>query len=418
MGLLTRTALALAALAIGSGGGALAADAGAAAKVSGSVVNEPAVVDGVVWTTLSSYSNADFLIDTKDAGQRTKAVALLNRARREGRRVVIVFDPSSGAVDLSAPVAYFRVLELDYDEARLAIDGAPTGAAPQGASGPAAKAVARGLGRKYSGDWDGAEAELKAALGDAALSPSLRAIAYRTLGEMAQARAENDFRLGSPESDQLLMDALSDFKSEQVQTPESSGPKIEIAWVLVDLGAYDEALAIYRDLAAHDRRQAFWADIAVSYVHRARGEYDDSLKALDEVASKHGRDSMPYHYHRGLTLLRMGRDAEAVEEFTTGLKFQPDYGWAKMGRACAYGRMGRLKEALADVRGGSVLEAQEINQKLFARDYYERARAATIAEQLSTAISAGAPAKIDSACKEAWPNGFTGRSRSPLLPKA
>jgi tetratricopeptide (TPR) repeat protein len=416
MGLLTRTALAAAALAIGSGGGALAADAGAAAKVSGGVSNEPAVVDGVVWTTLSSYSNADFLIDTKDLGQRTKALALLNRARREGKRVTIVFDPSSGAVDVSAPVAYFRVLELDYDETRLAIDSTPTGAAPQGASGPAAKAVARGLGRKYSGDWSGAEGELKTALSDATLSPSLKAIAYRTLGEMAQAKGENDFRLGTPESDQLLMDALSDFKAEQIQTPDSSGPKIEIAWVLVDLGAYDEALAMYRDLAVHDRRQAFWADIAVSYVHRARGENDEALKALDEVARKHGRDNMPYHYHRGLTLLRMGRDAEAADEFSAGLKFQPDYGWAKMGRACAYGRMGRLKEALADVRGGSDLEAQEIKQKLFARDYYDRARVASIAEQLSAAISAGTPAKSESACKEAWPNGFTGRSRSPLLP--
>jgi hypothetical protein len=58
---------------------------------------------------------------------------------------------------------------------------------------------------------------------------------------------------------------------------------------------------------------------------------------------------MPYRYHRGWTLVRLGRYADAEATFTAGLEQQPDFGWARVGRACARSAQGKLTEALADL---------------------------------------------------------------------
>ena len=411
---LAGAALALALSAVAAPG--MAAEAAAPVRVIGNVEQSDAR-NPIISAWIAPF-NAHFLIDTRNAGQRSKAAALLEQARREDKRIVLAFDPSSGTIDLNDPVPAFRVQELDFGSTRLVLDPTPTGTASPGASGSAARAVVNALGRRYSGDWDGAKDELKGALADVALPPPIRALVYRSLGEMAQTRGEADHQIGAPESDQLLVEALAAFRSEQAEAPDASGPKDEIAWVLFELGAYDEALAIYKDLAANTKSHAFWAPIAISYVHRTLGEYEQSLQTLDNMARSQGSNSMPYHYHRGLTLLKMGRDPEAADEFTAGLRFQPDYSWALMKRACAYGRQGRLEQALADARRASDLRAQMVFEKAFAREAHDQARTAAVIQDLSAAVAAGKPAKIDSACSGFWADGYDRRPRSPLLPKA
>ena len=58
---------------------------------------------------------------------------------------------------------------------------------------------------------------------------------------------------------------------------------------------------------------------------------------------------MTYRFHRGWTLVRLGRYADAEATFTVGLESQPDFGWAHIGRACARSAQGKLADALADL---------------------------------------------------------------------
>ena len=67
-------------------------------------------------------------------------------------------------------------------------------------------------------------------------------------------------------------------------------------------------------------------------------------KSLDEI-EKHGACDksevrMSYHYHKGWTYHEMGMFAEAVGEYTEGLKTQPNYMHAYWRRGLAYEAMG------------------------------------------------------------------------------
>src|SRR5215831_13267831 len=64
---------------------------------------------------------------------------------------------------------------------------------------------------------------------------------------------------------------------------------------------------------------------------------------------------MAYHYHRGWTLIELGRFAEASDEFSEGLRNQPDYAWAFLKRSCAESLLGRADAALTDQQAALAL---------------------------------------------------------------
>ena len=116
------------------------------------------------------------------------------------------------------------------------------------------------------------------------------------------------------------------------------------------LGAYNEALAIYRRVRDARPDGWFWPSIKMAATHRLMGDYARALRTLDELARRpKGWEGMPYRYHLGWTLVRLGRYADAEATFTVGLEQQPDFGWARVGRACARSAQGKLTEALADL---------------------------------------------------------------------
>lgn len=82
---------------------------------------------------------------------------------------------------------------------------------------------------------------------------------------------------------------------------------------------------------------------------RDAGRPADSLQAvLAAERVEGGRISMMTQYHKGWILQELGRHAEAVEAFTTGLVAQPSYAFAYWRRGLAYERMGERRRAAAD----------------------------------------------------------------------
>lgn len=98
-----------------------------------------------------------------------------------------------------------------------------------------------------------------------------------------------------------------------------------------------------------------WPLIALATYYRDSKQYELSLAALKEAA-KYDEDGpgkgpgMSVFYHTGWTLQLMGRDAEAIRAFTTGIPKQPDYYWARVKRALSYEKIGERDKALQDLK--------------------------------------------------------------------
>lgn len=401
----------------GSGAGAFAGETGPLAKVGGDVQRQ-GVLDNAIWFQVYGIQ-AIFIIDSPSVGQRSKALDLLNKAVKSRHAIIVGFDPSGGTIDLASASPFFRAAGIDLDQERVVLDPPTTPLDRSPLNAPAARSLAEGVGRKFSGDWDGAKASLEQALPDPTLPPALKALAYANLADMAEQRADGDHHPGEVEYDRLLVEALGDYRAEQAESPPTAGMALRIAVLLAELGDYDDALRDTDAAAAKFPNEGLWTAVTLATIRRGQGRYEDSLAALDQLARTKGpMGDMPFHYHRGWTLLEMGRDAEAADEFTTGLRFQPDYAWALARRACAYGRLGRLKDALTDARAAAGVIASQPHERTFARDVSNLAWAQAVVAELSAAVAAGQPARVDSACHGIWSDGVTRRDPSPLLSKA
>jgi tetratricopeptide (TPR) repeat protein len=126
---------------------------------------------------------------------------------------------------------------------------------------------------------------------------------------------------------------------------------------------------------------------------------------------------MMFHYHRGWTLNLLGRYEEAVAEFTEGLKTQPDYQGAFDRRACAYARLGRLPEALADrQRADAEMDSIWSDARRMPSAEHDRAWAEGVVKALEAAIARGSNEPMSVPCEGSWDYGEKRRERSSFLP--
>jgi tetratricopeptide (TPR) repeat protein len=150
------------------------------------------------------------------------------------------------------------------------------------------------------------------------------------------------------------------------------------------------------------------------------GDFARALATLNEFAT--GEEppfGMMFNYHRGWILNLMGRHEEALRKLDEGLETQPDYGGAFEQRACAYARLGRLEEALADHRQADELNAAFFGDALVTPAVaHDRAWARSVNAAFEAAIAAGNTGPIAAPCEGAWKHGEVKRTRSRLLPKA
>lgn len=329
-----------------------------------------------------------------------------------GVRLGVQFDGAAGRLTPDGD-------QIEYPLCTIEVDGASVGSVAancpprQAAAGAGERALALGLAHRFARP-DLAIEHLGTAVGAKDLPPAARAIALEARGTSFVDSALSLPR-SDPDHDAKLMAAYADFQRLAELQPDNEEAHRGMAGALTDLGAYDEALAIYADLLSRGM-DTFRSSISAGAVHRLRGDYMAALRTLDELAEREGpMEGMRYHYHRGWTLRLLGRHEEAIAAVSKGMTTQPDYPFALLHRACSYAQLGRHREARADQEQGlrllRSLAARQTNP-VIDRHVAEGERAL---ERLRRAVAAGETGPLDEPCQDG-DEQVTARERSALLP--
>ena len=111
-----------------------------------------------------------------------------------------------------------------------------------------------------------------------------------------------------------------------------------------------DSLAVEDQEAAFKLRSPDYREFIsyASYLRRV-GRHQDSLDAvLAAERTEGGKVSMMTQYHKGWSLLELGRHKEAAEAFTKGIPAQPDYAFVYWRRGLAYEGLGKKQLARRD----------------------------------------------------------------------
>lgn len=130
-----------------------------------------------------------------------------------------------------------------------------------------------------------------------------------------------------------------------------------------------------------------WDVIGLAALYRKAGQPERALVLLrknifDEHLGMTGKGTtlgMPSYYHLGLTLVDLEKWPEAVEAFTEGLTYQPDYAWAYLSRAVAYSGMRDVEHARADLmKGRKLIDAMSSDSRTQAQESLKQEPFATL----------------------------------------
>ena len=255
------------------------------------------------------------------------------------------------------------------------------------------------------------------ALSDQGLTARLRAAALEARGGAAEAIAAS-LPFAGEAFDQAIVDGLADDRAWVAIAPDDVEAHYSVARLLADLGGYAEADMVYRAIGRRWPDQAFNVAVRTGALYRRQSRYAEALRALDDFAAREGpQDGMKFHYHRAWTLTLLNRPQEAIDELGRGLVSQPDYAYAYFMRACAYGRTGRIGEALADQERGLELIAGAADEfGPYFRD--QIAIAGSTADALRRLAATHRPMPTAVACDRLWARDITPRPRSSALPHA
>jgi tetratricopeptide (TPR) repeat protein len=231
------------------------------------------------------------------------------------------------------------------------------------------------------------------------LGDGKRALAYRTRGDALESLAYPPGRRLNDRDDALLARALGDFRRAAQLDPSDFRA---VGWqgaINASLGAYQEALAVYEDVARRWPDQYFQVAISRGATFRQMGDYGAALRELDTLVKEHGpQDGMKFHYHRGWTLNKLARYAEAEKEFTAGMANQPDYLWAFAKRACAYAQQGDIAHAVNDQRRAVELWDDVKRDATAISDADTRARLDSVLQNLEAALRTAPRTPSAAAC--------------------
>lgn len=351
-----------------------------------------------------------FEIDAKHVASTDELLQTLDDSDKTGKNVTVHLYIDSGRFENG--VATFSVRDVEYGGKTIQGEAAPPANAKSGA-GKASADLAKGVALLAAEDFAGARAALDAAVMNSALGADLRPTALKTRADLNRLDAFSNHPPGA-DRDKLLRAALVDDMAWQALAPDSGNARAAVANTKAALGAYDDALAEFQAMLDKWPRAKVTTYMQIEAIELTRGNYDRALAALDEAVKVAGTpQSMPYHYHRGWVLSALGRDGEAIAEFTTGLKAQPDYAWAHIKRACSYGRTGEIAQAVAD-QEAAVKLLEQGGAAVTQDETFDRAHAGDVLAQLRALKDPHA--KTDIACGGYWSGEGVKRERSTLLP--
>lgn len=359
-----------------------------------------------------------FVMDAKQVPSTDDMLGALDDSDKTRRGVVVHFYADDGRFEPGDSMPSFTARDVEYDGKILKGEAQPPRLNAKSATPARDKAaadLAKGIALMGEFNFADARPALNRAVTSGALEPNMQVLALNRRGQLNSRDAFYNHPAG-PDRDKLLRASLVDAMAWQALMPESGDALAALADAKTALGAYDEALAIYRGMLDKWPRAKYATYMRIEGIYLTQGEYDKALGALDELVKNAGPQSgMAYHYHRGWILNEMGRYDDAIAEFSAGLKSQPDYSWALVKRACAYGQTGKLAEAVAD---------QDAAMKLLDRDpagalqetKSNREHAGEVLTRLRELLAKDAHARSDVACTGYLSGQGTKRARSELLP--
>lgn len=383
------------------------ADEPAVLELHGVVENEQQA-NGTIWFVLEGVA-PQFIMDEKRVPSADKMMDTLEESNKDAHPLTVRLYLDSGQFHDGRPTFTVGSITLDGKT----VPGEAKAPPPPTRPGPQDKAaldLVKAVAFMEADEAAEARAALDRAIAPKALVPAQQATALGMRGEMIQRDAFA--RPAGPERDKLLIAALADFEAWKALSPDSGNATASIASSHALLGDYGEAVAEYRAMLDKWPRNRLQTYLEIARIHRMAGEYDKSLAALAELVKSVGpQNGMAYHYHRAWTLNAMGRYDEAAAEISAGLKDQPNYPWAYMQRACAYGQNGKLQEAVADQE--QVVKLLKATGGVRSDMKANEARADAALAELRAAHG-----KTDAACTGYAMEQDTRRTRSALLPAA
>ena len=224
-------------------------------------------------------------------------VQLLTSASQRGFAVWIRFDGSAGRADPANGTITYPMCSISVGDVHPLGDEATNCPAVAPGARNASAALAEGL-RRGGSHPEAAIRLLGDALSDQRLAPSLLAIALEARANAAGALAVDQEWAGAA-YDRLMVAALADDRARLAIDPDNADAHHAVARDLTDLGALDEALAIYANIARRWPDESLRVATRTGAIWRLRGDYRRALAVLDDLAARSGRpEGMRFAYHR------------------------------------------------------------------------------------------------------------------------
>ncbi|WP_304179966.1 tetratricopeptide repeat protein [Phenylobacterium aquaticum] len=389
----------------------IAALAGDWASSAGAVVRSGLIGGQVVFQLGASPTY--FEVDTAGQTDPQALLTVLRDSSATGKSVIVRYGVDSGWFDPKSEL-HFQIHDLNYGGQTYIGRVKPRMSPAPSAEDLANSALAQGIALRSADEKTKARAALDDALRDDHLRPFLLPLALLTRADLLEEMAF-DTPSGTPR-DQLLFQALLDAKRWMAMAPAAPNAASAVARAFGFLGDYDRALAMYSAMVETWPDKAFWYDINISAIYRVRGQFPQALAALDDIVARNGPQSgMAFHYHRGRILLEQKRWAEAADEFTIGLKAQPDFSYAFIYRSCANAQLGRLQQAIEDETSGlDILNRYAERSSPTSDREINRARVANVLVELRNLAAKDPRLVSDAPCTGLY-DAQTFREPSPLL---
>ena len=369
--------------------------------------------DGSVWFS-SPWEDVRFVL-AGGRNARGEDLWRIIKAAGDGKRELKVrFDPTAGSIDDKNKTMVFPICSVSLDQERFEANR-KCGTRQPPRSPNSAQALLMGWALHQDGQNGESRKLLDRALAASDPSPVFRQIAAKARAYVLESIGNEEPPL-SDESDRAYAAALADYRTLASLQPDVSDHLIDTSYQLEALGDYAGAIELLHQVMSKWPEEEYRGNIRLAAIERKRGNYDESLRLLNLVSAKHPIEpGMRFYFHRGWTLTKMQRYDEAISDFTEGLKDQPDYPWAYARRACAFGQVGQLKPALADVE--TAIGKIEADPSAKRQDFkHDLARLQEIDGLFKAAIAAGSTAPMKAACEGFWDREEM-RTPSRYLPK-
>lgn len=360
------------------------------------------------------FVDLSFVVDRSKTANAEAMFQALSAASKDGRSVQVWFDPAVASVDRDKGLPVFAVAKLVAGDKTIL--GYELSAAPAGVE-TAERALAQGVAYSVAGQSKMALPLLDRALAEKGLTAKLRVLALKTRADLREDDALADNPPGEAR-DQALLAALDDARAWQKAAPDEAKAAFQVARVLETLGAYDDAIAIYKDGLLRWPAESATVYRGLEWAYRDLGKLREASEWLDRLGAINGWNAtMPYHYHRGWLFDLMDLPEAAIGEYTEGLKAQPDYEGAFWRRSCSYAANGQIKEASDDFRTFLTLHARDMQGVAPSpSSRFDDHRYGEVEQILKQTLAVDPARKVTGLCEGTWDWGIGKRPRSKLLP--